>query len=312
MLIAVLALALLSLSSSPIWIRLAEADNEVICLHRMFGAAAVLFLWHALQGKLPCWGPGEKTRPSENQGFWILLSGFLFAIHLWTFVAAAQSTSVAHLVMIFSASPLFTAWGASVFFSDLIPRRMVFAYPLALIGLALLFLDRPANAPVSLAGDLWALLSAILHSGYALAGKRLRIRMNNLSVSFWLNFVAGFFFLIAYVVKGAPSVPYGTPFIPAMIGLVVFPSLLGHTLFTYLLKHMDISILSCAKLAEPGMASLMAYWIFGEGIGSFAGIAFLLIAASVLILFFPFRKLKISSRFPLTRKEGWRRSRLFR
>jgi drug/metabolite transporter (DMT)-like permease len=70
-------------------------------------------------------------------------------------------------------------------------------------------------------------------------------------------------------------------------GLVVLPTILGHALFTYLLKFMNINIMSCAKLIEPAMAAFTAYFIFSEAMSFNTFIAFLLTSVSVLILFFP-------------------------
>lgn len=284
MIFAFLGLALLSLSSSPIWLRLAAAPNLAIGTHRLLGAALVLLIWQLIRKKSP-FKLLEKRHADVFK--WTCISGLFFFVHLWTYTASAQSTSVAHLVMIFAANPIFTALGALIFFQQKLEKRILIAYPLAMLGLFLLFLDRPQNTEVSFAGDVWALISAALHSGYALTGKRVRRELDNVVFSFWMYLVAGVCFGICYLFSPPPLLPLGGTFYASILALIVFPSLLGHTLFTYLLRHMNINVLSCAKLAEPSLAAIMAYFVFGEQVGSLAIMAFIMIASAVTLILLP-------------------------
>ncbi|PIS10828.1 MAG: hypothetical protein COT73_07260, partial [Bdellovibrio sp. CG10_big_fil_rev_8_21_14_0_10_47_8] len=45
---------------------------------------------------------------------------------------------------------------------------------------------------------------------------------------------------------------------------ILGPTLLGHVLFTYLLKYMNINWMSCGKLMEPAISALVATFLFGE------------------------------------------------
>ena len=50
---------------------------------------------------------------------------------------------------------------------------------------------------------------------------------------------------------------------------------------------MDLSVLTCGKLIEPILASIMAYYVFSEVTLDGAGLAFIMTAAGVIILFWP-------------------------
>ena len=74
-------------------------------------------------------------------------------------------------------------------------------------------------------------------------------------------------------------------------GLVLFPTLLGHALFTYLLRYFDVNWLSTGKLAEPLLASLTAFLFFHETWTPTIAMAFACTGVSLLILLEPWKHL---------------------
>lgn len=299
MLFTWLFLALFSLSTSPIWVRIAANSAAIIGFWRLLGAALVLLLITRAK-KLRIWE--FQTR---EEMLLSLFAGFCFFLHLWTYVISAQTTSIAHLVMIFSSAPLFTALGAAIFFREPFPPRLWGIYAIAGAGILLLF-NNPLSAKSKLAvassfsGNMAAVASAAFHAAYALVGKKVRRTLPNLNFSFSLYWVSGLCFLVLAVFSNWQSLPdlaptYGN-FYLAIAGLILLPSLLGHTLYTYLLKFININILSCAKLAEPAISTFIAFLLFGEEIGPRTLIAFAFIGGSVLWLFAPAISAQIRAR----------------
>lgn len=287
-----LFLALFGLSTSALWVRLANAPVDVIGLWRLLGAALVVSLALLIRGGLRGFRWNSKSEAISS-----LAAGVFFFFHLWTYVYSAQTTTIAHLVIIFSAAPLFTAIGARFYFKEVFPLRLFAVIALAGLGLALIFRDPviAANSHAvssSLKGDLAALVSAVLHSAYSLSGKRARQTAPNLNFSFWLYFVAGSLFLSLALILGENLRPESQPFYIATLGLILFPTLLGHGLFTYLLRHMNINVLSCAKLLEPAIAASLAFYLYNEEVSAMTLFAFGLMAIALLILFRPWRTKK--------------------
>lgn len=285
--IALLLLALTSLSTSGLWVRMAMAPIAVICAWRLFGAAIMVSVPSLVRRQSLVW-------QSRQEGYSSLAAGVFFFAHLWTYVFAAQNTSIAHLVLIFSSAPLFTALGARLWFHEKFPAHLYVVYVLAGIGIYLLFTD-PLRATTarslatSFEGDLAALVSALLHTFYSLAGKQARQIAPNFRFSFWLYFISGILFLLLGTVQQQNFLPESTYFWGAILGLIVFPSLLGHTLYTYLLRFVNINVLSCSKLIEPAIAAGLAYLYFDEEVGPKTLVAFVLMATAVVVLFRPWR-----------------------
>lgn len=267
------------------WVRIAHAPLVTIGICRLLGAGILTLVWILLKSEKTPSTPAKLLQSFKSRWAWI--TGFLFFLHLWTYMEAVQTTSVAHLVLIFSSSPIFTAIGSFLFYRDRFRREYFLVYSLAIAGILLLFQDHSSSAVSTLHGDIFALVSAALHSAYALSGKKARETLDNSHFTSLLYLSSGAFFLCWALLFGQPLFVAGLSFQAGVWGLIVFPTLLGHTLYAYLLKHLNINFLSCAKLLEPGLSTLMAYWILGENLGAQDLLAYLLIGSAVLILFWP-------------------------
>lgn len=285
-----LLLALTSLSTSPIWVKVAHSSLVTIGLWRLLLAGTLTLLWILLKNEKPL----GKLRLAMRSP-WAWCSGILFFLHLWTYMEAVQTTSVSHMVLIFSSAPIFTALGSQFLFKDRFYPRFFLVYGLALTGIVLLFRDHPEGSLSTLHGDLNALISAALHAGYTLSGKKSRERLNNGQFTAVLYLSSGLLFFLWALWAQEPLVQDSFNFNVAILGLVLFPTFLGHTLYAYLLKTMNINFLSCSKLLEPALSTLMAFIIFKEEIGPADVYAYAFIAAAVLVLFRPLQLKRGSS-----------------
>lgn len=277
--LALLALAIACLSQPANLIRWAAAPIEVIGFWRM--ALAALLLTPAVFSRRAAWG-----RLVSRDRWLTALAGLLFFAHLWTFVYAAQNTSIANCMVAFQTHPLWTGAGAWLLFGQAVTLRLAAAYVLAGAGIWTL-LGGSWSLAAGGRGDLAALASALLFSGYVLSGRRVRSALDNASYAgavYWLValcfFAAGWGKDVAWT--GYPWTTYA-----AVSGLAVIVTLGGHALFTHLLASMDVNLLSCAKLLEPIGGALGAWVAFGEPLRPRTGLAFAFIAAGVLVLLVP-------------------------
>jgi drug/metabolite transporter (DMT)-like permease len=189
-------------------------------------------------------------------------------------------------MVIFAINPIFTALGAWIFLKDRFENRYALAFLFAFSGVAFLFSDRMIWDQARI-GDLSALASAFFFSVYILAGKKARLHMNTGQFTWIIYSLAALLFLIVGWHFKVPWTGYPAQTWWAIAGTVLFPTLLGHVLFTHLLKFFNINWLSCGKLAEPALSAAVAYMAFHENLKPAAIAAFALTALSVLILFWP-------------------------
>jgi drug/metabolite transporter (DMT)-like permease len=82
-------------------------------------------------------------------------------------------------------------------------------------------------------------------------------------------------------ISGVRLGPYPWYEFAIFVGLAVFPTLLGHSLFNWALKYVKTSLVSTAILGEPIFASIMALLIFGERPGVYTLIGGPIIIVSI-------------------------------
>lgn len=275
------------LSQSPTWVRLASAPALTLGFWRLFISALIMLCiayWTTFRHKSL-----KEILPTEGRQA-TLLSGAFFFLHLWTYTLGAQNTSVANCMILFAVNPLFTAVGSYLMFKEKLTPRLGFAYVFAALGIYQLVnphIDFRSNGTF---GDISALASAGFYSAYILYSKQARKHMPNSVFSVGLYTSAALLFFITAMVKQTPLTPYPMNTWLSIGGLVVFSTLLGHGLFTYLLGHLNINWMSCGKLMEPAIAAMMAFVIFNEKLAANTIAAFALTAVAVVILFAPWKK----------------------
>ncbi len=120
-----------------------------------------------------------------------------------------------------------------------------------------------------------------------LTGKKARLHFDNSIYAFVLYLVCALLFAGTAIGTHQQFTDYSAISWIAVAGLVLLPTLLGHLSFTYLVSYMNLSLMSCGKLIEPIIASIIAYFVFNEVLKPQAWIAFGLTSVSVIILFAP-------------------------
>jgi drug/metabolite transporter (DMT)-like permease len=271
---------------APVFNRWAAAPPELIGLFRLAGASLILsiFLKVYLKASPLKLIKAGLCKPHFERAS--LLCGLVFCLHLWTYSFAAQNTTVAACMILFSANPLFTALGNWFFFKEKITRPILAAFILGFASVVLILkTSLQTSNDLNFYGNLSAVFSAVTYSGYLLLGKKARQKLPNAEFTF-LAYLAGalLFLMMALLNKTATfDLPANTLW--GILCLILVSTFLGHFIFTYLLKHFDINVLSCAKLTEPVLASFAALLLFSEVPHSWSYVSYALTATALLLLF---------------------------
>ncbi|OFZ31236.1 MAG: hypothetical protein A2622_01160 [Bdellovibrionales bacterium RIFCSPHIGHO2_01_FULL_40_29] len=273
-------LALFSLSTSPNWARLSQMPVDVLGFWRLLIASVLIFVWVFFYRRQP-------FPRIEKKFFWVIASGIFFFGHLWTYKYASKTTSVANTMIFFATNPIWSTLGSIFFFNERFTRRLGLAYLLALSGITLLVSHQFDLNSTGFLGDISAIASALLFSAYILTGKRARIYYSNSVYASFQYLIGAICFFLAVLISGHDFTNHSTISWTAVAGLVIFPTLLGHLSFSYLMSTMNLSLMSCGKLIEPVLASIIAYFVFGELLTPHAIMAFILTASALFVLFMP-------------------------
>lgn len=268
------AIALICLSQSSIIIKWSAADPLLLGAWRLLFAGMILYL-------VSLKSTGAKGISVSHQKK-IIAAGFAFFVHLFTYAYSAQHTSISHLMMLFSINPLTTALGSWLFFKEKFTRRQGAAYIIALMGIYLLAREKQGTSEII--GDVIALVAALTFSIYALLSQRVRHDLPNTLFASRLYLFGSLFFFIATWIIGTDPFPIETQSWKGIALLTLFPTLLGHGIFTYSMKKIPLYVLSLGKLIEPALAAISAFVLFGESLSPSSLISFVMIIAAVSLV----------------------------
>lgn len=251
----VILLGVLSASSSSILFRLAAAEPLAAAFYRMALATAILLVtgvswrWKAL-------GRRELALSA--------LSGLCLACHFGAWFFSLTMTSIASSTILVSTHPILVLLGAYLLWGET-PRRGAFAgLALTILGTALIGWGDSASGRAALSGDLLALLGAVAVACYFLIGRSVRKQVGAIQYSTIAYGSAALALLGGAIATGSPLTGYPPATWWALLGLAVFPTLFGHTLFNWALKYVSPGLVSVSALGEPVGATLLAALIWRE------------------------------------------------
>ncbi|MBW8305486.1 MAG: DMT family transporter [Thiobacillus sp.] len=267
-------------STTPLaiqWSAQGASFSFAVMARMLIGLAICLLLLRLTRTRFP-------FSPAARQ-LYAISGATLFVSMLFTYWGALHIPS-GLISVIFGLSPLVTGVFAMLWLSEraLTPLRIA-GLGLALIGLWVIF-GQPWP------GDSHATLgTAAVVAGMAVQAlglvwiKRLNLRISSLAITTGSLGVAVPLFVLAWVVADAAQVP---PDISArgggaIIYLGVLGSVVGFTLYYYMIKHLDAGRIALITLVTPVTALLLGQTLNAERIpaSGWAGIA--LIGAGLLL-----------------------------
>jgi drug/metabolite transporter (DMT)-like permease len=238
---------------SGILVRYAEdAEPLAISFWRCFAGAAVLapFAWREIVGM--------QRRDYVMPG---IAGGFL-ALHFATWITSLDLTTIAASVLLVSTTPVFTAGAARVLFGERIGARGWGGIALAMAGTALIVGNDLGGS--SGTGNLLALAGGAAAAGYVMAGSESRKTLGILPYAVATYGIAAVLLLPMALIDDQELFGYDLQTWLVLAAIVAGPQLLGHTVINLVLKDIDATTVSVSIMAEPIIASALAYFLFSE------------------------------------------------
>lgn len=250
---ALLAVGVGAASISAILVRYADgADPFAMSFWRCVAGAAAL-LPFATRG-LRRAGAGVARAP--------VVAGVFLALHFATWMTSVNLTTVAASVLLVSTTPVFVAIAALMIYGERLPGIAWAGILLATGGAAVV--GGGSLEGSSLDGNALAVAGAATAGGYVMAGQVARRTLGILEYAVVTYAVAGVLLLVVCIVAGVDLVGYPAGTWLAIAGLVVGPQLLGHTVINLVLSDIDATTVSVTIMAEPVIATALAYLLFDE------------------------------------------------
>lgn len=193
-----------------------------------------------------------------------LLAGLSLGLHFGLWIPSLWMTTVSASVVLVTTAPLFVLIASPRLLGVPISSRSVISLALALAGVVIIAGGDFLLSPRALIGDLLALGGAVAAAAYLVVGKRLRGQVRLVSYLAAVYVVAGVTLAAAALLLGVEVKPRDTSAWPVLVALAVVPTVIGHSLLNWALKFYEAFKVNLAVLAEPVLASLLAWAVLGE------------------------------------------------
>ena len=243
-------------SLSALLVRWSTAPSLILALYRMVFAAA-LMTPAALRG-------GSLSGLTRRELLLSLLSGAFLGLHFACYFEALNRTSIASAVVLVDTEVLFVALASALILKKKLSPRAWLAVLTAFGGGALVALADRSGGTGALTGDLIALAGAACVSVYTMLGAVCRERLSTTAYTYLVYLSASGTLLGIALVTGTPLLGYGPVNLLTGLGLAVFCTLLGHSVFSWGLKYLPPAFISTVKLLEPVFSALYGLFLFAE------------------------------------------------
>jgi drug/metabolite transporter (DMT)-like permease len=258
----ILIVGLMAVASASILIKFCHAPALIITTYRLTIAAGLYCLYARMTT-----GPIYSAF-TNKQLKWAFLSGLFLAFHFITWIASLKFTSVASSVILVQTSPVYVAVTSYVVLKEKFSKPKILGMLMTLVGVVLIGLvDLDSNGN-SLKGNVLALCGAVGCAGYLLIGKYLRASIDTFRYVSVTYSVAAATALVFAVLHGDSFFNYNGRIFILFFLIAIIPQMIGHTSFNWALKYFSVTTISFTILGEPVIASVLAYFLLGEGLSA--------------------------------------------
>jgi drug/metabolite transporter (DMT)-like permease len=247
------ALAVFAWGFGPLFVKGIDASSSTIVFWRVLIGTVIAVAFAYLVGGRITWRLIAIAFPA----------GICFALSFIFGFASFRETSIVNATLIPALQPVLILLVATRMFGE---RRS--GVELAYAGLALtgviVVVAGASSEGSSLEGNLLAVLNLLVFTAYFLLGKRAR----DTNVHSW-SFLAAVFIGACVIVLPWGLVSshdlgaiHGADWL-LMLGLILFPGMVGHGLMTWAHHYVDVTVTSMMTLANP-VVSIAGAWLLYE------------------------------------------------
>jgi drug/metabolite transporter (DMT)-like permease len=255
-----LAVGILVLGFSAIFVRWANAPGPVVALYRLGMATAFLtpfFLYR------------RKRKPLSMPGnVWLIpvFAGCLTAMDHTIWNTSLLVTTAANATLLNNAAPVWVALFAWLVFHERLSARFWVGLVLTLGGALGVLGSNFLRHPTLGWGDALAILSSLFYAGYFLATQRGRQYLDTLSYIWMVGVISTLVLLLVCLGLGLPLSGYPTYTYLALLGAALISQLGGYLSVGYALGHLPASAVSPTMIGQPVMTAVLALPLLGEAL----------------------------------------------
>lgn len=287
--ITCLAVAIITLSISPIVTRIAEGElgpcaimfNRfwITSLALMLGTG-VKILWDKQSERLPT----TKEAYTIQDFFYLFLIASFYSAYLVAWALSLTKTSVANSGILQNTTPIFAILGQWLLLSQYINRRFLIGTSLSLGGTLIIAFKDFHLAQDTLIGDSFALMSAVFFAGALLVTEQLSAKFEATTILMWNCNFSWLLLLPCTFLFEDRLFPASLSGWLAVLAIGLLCNLIGVGALFYSLQQFSSSFVSVVLLLEPIIAAFLAWPIFGEQLSYLDGLMFVLVLSGIYVI----------------------------
>lgn len=256
--LALLALAVLCLASAVLFIQISTVPPVTLTVWRLLLAAVVL-----APIALGEWRQHQRTEGTPIPLGLTVLPGVILAIHLITWVIGARRTPTANASLIANMAPVVLPGLLYLLVRERVNRREWIGTGIVLGGLAILVGGDVHLSPETAKGDLICFGSMLFLALYLALARQRSPRIPGFALYITpLYGSAAILGLVVLAIQGGPFLPEAGQW-KWVVALALIPTLVGHGLLNYAMKHMRGQVVAVASQTQFVFAGTGAYFLFG-------------------------------------------------
>ncbi|QWG63660.1 DMT family transporter [Bacillus mycoides] len=256
----ILFFGVFALSTSAIFVKLADAPAAIIAFYRLLFATVILLPLLLFNKR----NRNELKTLSKKQWGFGFLSGLFLAAHYVLWFESLQYTSVASSTVIVTLQPLFSMIGGYFLFKERFTKGAVIGCLIAISGSIVIGWQDFQISGDALYGDILAFMAAGIITAYFFISQHIRKDLSLIPYSIISYGSSACFLGIFACMQQQSFIHYATQTWLSFIGLAFIATVLGQTIFNWLLKWMSATVISMSILGETIGTCILAYFILSE------------------------------------------------
>lgn len=253
----IILLGVVGSATSPIFARWATTPSMVLVLYRSIIAVLILSPFVLLKHRK------EMLRLGKTQLLQSIGSGICFGLHLSLYFESLNYTSIAAAGIITCLEVFFVIFAEKLFWKRATSSGVKLGILIAFAGSVMIVLAKGSDMG-ALKGNLLALAAVFFSAAYTLFGRTCRQSISTAVYTYIVYFVGALTVFLMLLFSRTPLWGYEPINYWLALGLTIFATLLGHSIYSWGLRYVSVSFISTSKLLIPVFSTVMGIFIFGE------------------------------------------------
>lgn len=266
------------IGASALWVKVSETGPVSTAFWRVFLALPLLWVWALAERGHPA-----RAIPATERRL-MLWAGLYFAGDLIVWHWSIMLTSIANATLLANLAPIFVTLAAWILFHRTPSGRFLAGLATALAGMTMLIEGDFRLGGSQVLGDVLGVVSAIFYAGYQLVVTRLRASASTASIMAWSGAITAIIVLPLALASGEQFLPLTGGGWGKLIALALISQVVGQSLIAYAMAHLPSTFSSVGLLFQPVMATLFAWILLGETLGSLAIAGAITVLVSIRIV----------------------------